>query len=160
MKVLLKCAQAIGLAATTATLLLPAIPSQAQALLNNQIPPSTFNTTPTIQFQVTPKKPGLVTFINKGAYVASYRVTYTLNGQTHLREAQHVAVGQKRSFEIPVNATKIHASGSHFIWMVIHGEHRGIFNQSFSTPPNVCYTTIGPMGGASVQTSFQPNCHQ
>jgi cytolysin (calcineurin-like family phosphatase) len=161
MKVFLKCAQAIGLAATTATLLFPAIPSQAQLTINNPIPPSTFNTTPKIQLPVTPQKPGLITFINKGAYVAEYQLRYDLHGKTQFFKVEYVPVGQKHSFTIPANALNIQTSGRHFVWMLVNGEYRSIFHQSFPKPPNhVCFTTVGLMGNAKVETSTQPTCHQ
>ncbi len=89
--------------------------------------------------QVTiPRKQGKITFFNEGGYVARYFLTYYVDGVKKEFKTGNMALGNKKSYTIPGNATSITVKGQGdavFSWT-------DIFSQTLSvTPESKCYKT-------------------
>ena len=101
-------------------------------------------------FQITQAKvDGEVRFYCQAGYVSSFRLSYTLNGQTVTKTTADLAVGHEESFPIPYNANNIRAQG----WALI-GSRKEIFNQTIAQPTYICYTSYGTI----FQPAFKTDC--
>lgn len=78
---------------------------------------------------------GYVNFFNESGYVAKFTVTYTYNGKSLKAETGDMALGARRTINLPDGSTNIKVKGEGsavFSWTEI-------FNQSFNSPPNKCF---------------------
>jgi hypothetical protein len=64
--------------------------------------------------------PGSISLLNRGAYVARYKLSYNLNANTKTIDSGDVTVGKKIAFTIPPDANNIQIVGELYT---------GIFNQ-------------------------------
>lgn len=81
---------------------------------------------------------GEVRFYCQAGYVSSFRLSYTLNGQTQTLTTPDLGVGSEKSFTIPYNATNIRVQG----WYALAG-WKELFNQTLASPTYICYTSYG-----------------
>lgn len=103
---------------------------------------------------ITPPPPdGWVTFFNEAGYVAKYTLTYTLNGQAKSFETGNIALGNKRRFDIPGNATNIKVKGEGQTGLVWE-PWRTTFDQSFTSAPNKCFKSYG----TTLDQKWDNNC--
>jgi hypothetical protein len=99
-------------------------------------------------FQITqPKVDGEVRFYCQAGYVSSFRLTYTLNGQTITKTTRDLSVGYEETFPIPYNATNIRTQG----WYALAG-WKDLFNVTLSQPTYICYTSYGTVFAPSYKT--------
>ena len=104
--------------------------------------------------QVTvPKEDGYVTFFNEAGYVAKYTLSYTLNGQLKTFSTGNIALGNKRRYDIPGNATNIRVKGEGKTGLVWE-PWRTTFNKTFSSPPNKCFKSYG----TTLNQKWNNNC--
>jgi hypothetical protein len=96
---------------------------------------------------------GWVAFLNSGAYVARYTLTYTMNGQSQSFETGNVTVGMTRRFDIPASATNVKAKGE-FLTGLAWAPWKTIFEQSFTSAPNKCYRSLG----TTISQQWDNNC--
>jgi len=101
-------------------------------------------------FMITPPNVnGEVRFYNQGAYVAQYRLSYTLNGQNQEFTTPSLSVGFEKTYSIPYNATNIKVQG----WALTGvSSWKEIFNQSLERPTYICYTSFGTIFGPAAKT--------
>ena len=102
---------------------------------------------------VQPKQDGYVTFFNEAGYVARYTLTYTLNGQTKKHETGNIALGNKRRYTIPADATNIKVKGEGQTGLVWE-PWKTTFEKSYSSPPTVCFKSYG----TTLSQKWNNNC--
>ena len=85
-----------------------------------------------------PKVDGEVRFYCQAGYVSSFKLSYTVNGQSQSFTTPDLSVGTEKSFPIPYNATNIRVQG----WYALGG-WKELFNQTLDRPTYVCYTSYG-----------------
>jgi hypothetical protein len=99
-------------------------------------------------FQITePRVDGEVRFYCQAGFVSSFRLSYTLNGQTVTKTTADLAVGHEESFPIPYNATNIRTQG----WYLNAG-WKDLFNVTLDGPTYICYTSYGTIFGPNYKT--------
>jgi cytolysin (calcineurin-like family phosphatase) len=85
--------------------------------------------------------PGSITFFNQGGYVARYNLNYTSGGRNASISTGNMALGNKKRYDLPADATNIKVRGevkTGLIW----NPWRDIFNVSIEHPrSSVCYKT-------------------
>jgi cytolysin (calcineurin-like family phosphatase) len=109
-------------------------------------------TVPATPFPPVPKD-GRVTFFNEGGYVARFTLTYQLDGKQVKHETGNLALGNKRTYNIPGRATGVRAVGeckTGLIW----NPWANIFNVSYSPPPTVCLKAYG----TTLSPKYNTNC--
>jgi cytolysin (calcineurin-like family phosphatase) len=100
-----------------------------------------------------PATDGWVTFFNEAGYVAKYYLTYTRNGKTETFKTGNIALGNKRRYEIPGDATNIIVEGqgkTGLLWDM----WRTTFKKTFSTAPNQCFKSYG----TTLHQKWNNNC--
>src|SRR3712207_4611890 len=86
------------------------------------------------------KKDGFIRMVNKGAFVASAVVSYTLNGEFIEKTTRDLPVFQGDIIIIPAGATDIHFS----VWIAVYFEEwKVIYNKTFNSIPTKCYNLYG-----------------
>jgi hypothetical protein len=77
--------------------------------------------TAVIRVEGTPvASPGSISLLNRGAYVARYKLSYKLKGTTNNFDSGDITIGKKVAFTIPATASNIQILGELYT---------GIFNQ-------------------------------
>lgn len=99
----------------------------------------------------TPKN-GKITFFNEGGYVAKFLLTYKLNGKKVSIHTGNMALGNKKSYDIPGNATNVYINGKSKTF-VVWNPWKTIFNKWFKNVPNKCYKVYGTSLNPSHNTS-------
>lgn len=88
-------------------------------------------------------KSGALTFFNEGGYVARYKLTYTSGGKEQSSSTGNLALGNKKLYELPADATNISIRGevkTGLLWE----PWRDIFNKKINHPRGAqCYKTYG-----------------
>ena len=85
-----------------------------------------------------PKRDGFVTFFNEGGYVATFSMSYKINGMGHEESTGDMDLGNKKVYPIPGAATDVQ------IKAVAKGlPSKTVFDLTFSGPPNKCFKTYG-----------------
>jgi len=88
-------------------------------------------------------QPGAITFFNEGGYVARYTLSYTSGGQNKSFSTGNLALGNKRRYDLPADATNIRVRGEVKTGLAWE-PWRDIFNTSISHPRGpLCYKTYG-----------------
>lgn len=95
-----------------------------------------------------PSKDSYVTFFNEGGFVAQFELYYTkANGDSICEKTGDMALGNKKTYTIPGDATKIRifakeCTGLAWAWW------KTVFDINLPEPPNKCYklygTTLSP----------------
>ncbi|ARV57528.1 hypothetical protein BZZ01_01755 [Nostocales cyanobacterium HT-58-2] len=84
---------------------------------------------------------GSITFFNQGGYVARYSLSYTSGGRNESISTGNMALGNKKRYDLPADATNIKVRGeanTGIVW----SPWREIFNRSIEHPREaVCYKT-------------------
>ncbi|BAB73286.1 metallophosphoesterase [Anabaena sp. FACHB-709] len=84
-------------------------------------------------------EPGSITFFNQGGYVARYNLSYTSGGQKASFSTGNMALGNKKRYDLPADATNIKVRGeakTGLIW----NPWRDIFNRSIEHPRgSICF---------------------
>ncbi len=90
---------------------------------------------------------GHVTFFNEGGFVARFELSYTIGDEEKLQETGNMALGDKKHYDIPPDATNIRLKGEEDTALVWEG-WRTVFDLRYGTPPNKCFklynTTLDP----------------
>jgi cytolysin (calcineurin-like family phosphatase) len=104
---------------------------------------------------VTPApKPGAITFFNEGGYVARYTLVFTSNGEHQSYGTGNLALGNKRRFSLPADATNIRIRGEVKTGLVWE-PWRDVFSKSIEHPHKaVCYKTYG----TTLNAKWNNNC--
>lgn len=101
-----------------------------------------------------PKADGYVTFFNEAGYVARYTLSYFVNGQPKTFETGNLALGNKRRFDIPGNATNVVVKGEGQTGLAWE-PWRDTFVQIFADgPPNKCFKSYG----TTLNQQWDNNC--
>jgi cytolysin (calcineurin-like family phosphatase) len=89
--------------------------------------------------RLIPAAEGYVTFFNEGGFVAGFEVRYRVDGVEHRHETGVLALGNKRTFFLPPEATDVRVLGhenSGVGWWTV-------FDTTFPSPPNRCFRLFG-----------------
>jgi hypothetical protein len=85
---------------------------------------------------------GNITFSNQAGYVARYTLSYNEGGETKSFSTGNITLGRKKRYTIPKDATNIRVKGEGKTGLVWE-PWRTTFEESFSSPPNVCFKSFG-----------------
>lgn len=88
--------------------------------------------------------PGTITVKNDGAYIARFSIQYTINGSVQKETADGLVAGQKKTLDIPANATEISLTVQDLIYIHWHT----IFKAEFESPVTNCYKVWGTIFGS------------
>jgi hypothetical protein len=108
---------------TLAALTIAVVAANILPSLAEDLPPLTgTKVSPNVPTTVMPaiSSPGSISLLNRGAYVARYKLSYNLNANTKTVDSGDITVGKKIAFTIPPGANNIQIVGELYT---------GIFNQ-------------------------------
>ncbi|MBP5385595.1 MAG: hypothetical protein J6Y57_11585 [Lachnospiraceae bacterium] len=91
---------------------------------------------------------GRITIENRGAYVAKFTLTYTLNGKRMTDESDSFTAGVTKSIEIPAGSSDIHLCVQE-AWFISSWSE--IFSKVFETPVSKKYR----ISGTTLNTSYE-----
>jgi cytolysin (calcineurin-like family phosphatase) len=91
---------------------------------------------------------GFVTFFNEGGFEAKFELQYTkINGERVVQNTGKMLLGNKKSYDIPPDATDIWLIAQENTGLVWEG-WRTVFDLRYASPPNNCFklygTTLNP----------------
>lgn len=89
-----------------------------------------------------PPKHGHVTFFNEGGFVARCELHYTYNGEQYSFKTGDMHLGNKKTYDIPPDATDVWVIGKEQTGLVWEG-WRTVFDLKFTAPPNNCFKLYG-----------------
>ncbi|MDE2483338.1 MAG: hypothetical protein KGN02_14265 [bacterium] len=88
---------------------------------------------------------GTIRVKNTGAYVATFKVQYSLKGTRYTIESGNFTAGTTRALDVPAGATDIYLEVSEYVFI---GITTVIFTKRYDSPGNYCFeiggTTFSP----------------
>jgi hypothetical protein len=116
--------KAFTLAALTIALaaanIAPSLAEDLPPLTGTKISPNDIPTTVMPAVGTPVANPGSISLLNRGNYVARYKLSYNLNGNTKTFNSGDITIGKKMAFTIPTGANNIQIVGELYT---------GVFNQ-------------------------------
>ena len=91
---------------------------------------------------------GSITIKNKGAYVAKFKVSYTVDGQRLVKESGNFTAGVNKQIDIPANASDIHIEAL-AAWFICSWST--IFTEVYKEPIRIVYE----ISGTTLNTSWK-----
>lgn len=122
-----------------------------KATLSNEQEYTVFNKAVAV---TVPKADGQITFFNEAGYVARYSLTYNLNGQSKSFSTGNIALGNKKRYKIPSNATNIRVKGEGKTGLVWE-PWRITFEKSYSGVITKCFKSYG----TTLNQKWNNNCN-
>ncbi len=106
--------------AVVAANIAPSFAEDLPPLIGSKVSPSNIPTTVMPAVSTPVALPGSISLLNRGTYVARYKLSYSLKGNTKTFDSGDITIGKKIAFTIPPNVSNIQIVGELYT---------GIFNQ-------------------------------
>ncbi|MPQ45016.1 hypothetical protein [Clostridium tarantellae] len=105
-------------------------------------------------YSFAPKNLPYVEITNMGGFVASFFVTYTLNGKEEFKESGVFSIFFSKKIEIPFGATNIHVLVNAYNGLA---QWNPIYNNNFNTPSTLKLTLHGTIWNPHYKVIKDPN---
>lgn len=125
--------------AVTAANIAPSFAENLPPLTGTKVSPGDIPTTVMPAVSAPVARPGSISLLNRGAYVARYKLLYNLNGNSKTFESGDITIGKKFTFTIPPNADRIQIVGE--LYTGVFNQKKVFFVQGFDRTNSPIYLT-------------------